>query len=314
MTDKLRRWLVDDFGLVVRELDQVHAGADVAAEVWRADDLYAVKWSAGGTEAGPRATAYLANRGVRGVSPPLQTRLGALWSEREGRRLSVTAWIAGTRAVDTGLTTEQWSSYGALLAEVHRAVPPVELQAVLPRINPINARMPALTASVWARLAAPRDAVEEELAGLWQAHVDTITTIVEQNQELAHRDLGGTRVLCHADPHLANVLVTPEQLHLIDWDDVVLAPREQDLLFFLGGMGSIGPTNQAEQDAFFDGYGTVHLDPTRLAYYRSARALEDFTGWTDYVLSGAADREDRLRTVQFILSPDGLAIRALAPC
>jgi spectinomycin phosphotransferase len=314
VTDKLRLWLADDFGLDVRELAQVHEGADVAAEVWRAsgDVSYAVKWSGGGTDAGPRATAYLASKGVRGVPEPVRTLTGDLWSEREGRRLSVVPWITGERASDTGFTLEQWTSYGALLADVHRTEPPAELQAVLPRINPINARMPALTRSVWARLATPQDAVEEELAAVWQAHSDTITAIVEQSQDLASRDLGGTPVLCHADPHLANVLVTPDQLYLIDWDDVVLAPREQDLLFFLGGMGPIGPTSPAEEEAFFTGYGQVDLDPTRLTYYRSARALEDFAGWSDYVLTDAADREDRLRVVQFILGPDGLVVRALS--
>ena len=310
MTDKLRAWLVEDFGLQVGELEEVHEGADVAAEVWRGG-AYAVKWSGGGTDAGPRATAYLASMGVRGVPAPVRTRSGLLWSEREGRRLSVVPWIAGERAAETGLTLEQWTAYGVLLAEVHRCEPPEELKAVLPPINPINVRMPATVRSVRARLATPRDAVEEALAAVWQTNSDLINAVVEQCEDLAGRELGGTRVLCHADPHLANVLVQEDQLYLIDWDDVVLAPREQDLLFFLGGMGPIGPTTPAEEDAFFTGYGPVDLDPTRLAYYRSARALEDFALWSDYVLSGAPDREDRLDTVRFILGPDGLAVRAL---
>ncbi len=183
---------------------------------------------------------------------------------------------------------------------------------MLPRINPINARMPDLARSVRARLATPSDAVEEELAAIWEAHDDLITAVLDQCADLGDRDLGGTPVLCHADPHLANVLVTPEQLYLIDWDDVVLAPPEQDLLFILGGMGPIGPTTLDEQEAFFTGYGEVELDPTRLAYYRSARAIEDFVGWSDYVLGGAPDRTDRVEVVRFILGPDGLALRALA--
>jgi len=221
-------------------------------------------------------------------------------------------WIAGERASDKGLTLEQWTSYGALLAAVHRSEPPAELQALLPPINPINARMPALTRSVRARLTTPEDAVAEELAAVWEAHDDLMTAVLEQCDDLAGRDLGGTPVLCHADPHLANVLIAPGQLHLIDWDDVVLAPVEQDLMFFLGGMGAIGPTTDAEEKAFFTGYGPVDLDSTRLRYYRAARALEDFAGWSDYVLTDAADREARLDVVKFILGPDGLVARALA--
>ena len=248
---------------------------------------------------------------LQGIPAPVRTLQGDLWSEREGRRLSVVPWIDGERAADTGLTAEQWSSYGALLADVHRIVPSVELRAVLPPINPINARMPALTRSIQSRLATPRDAVEEELAAVWTAHSDTITTIVEQTEDLARRDLDGVPVLCHADPHLANVLITPDQLYLIDWDDVVLAPREQDLLFFLGGMGSLGPTTPAQQHAFFTGYGTVDLNPTRLTYYRSARALEDIALWAEQTIEGP-DREDCLRILQGVLGADGLAVQALS--
>jgi spectinomycin phosphotransferase len=271
-----------------------------------------VKWSGGGSDAGPLSTAYLASRGVQGVPAPVPTLTGGLWSEREGRRLSVMPWITGERASDTGLTLDQWTSYGALLAAVHRAAPPAELQAALPPINPINSRMPALTRSVRARLTTPADPVAEELAAVWEAHDDLITAVLEQCADLSGHDLGGTAVLCHADPHLANVLITPGQLHLIDWDDVVLAPVEQDLMFFLGGMGPIGPTTDAEEKAFFTGYGPVDLDPTRLRYYRSARAVEDFAGWSDYVLTDAPDRQDRLNVVKFILGPNGLAVRALA--
>jgi spectinomycin phosphotransferase len=303
--EKLRVWLGEDFGLEVGEAEEVHAGADVAAEVWRAGS-YAVKWSGGGTEAGPRVMAYLT--GVRGVPAPVRTRSGELWSEREGRRLSVVPWIAGERAAETGLTLAQWTSYGGLLAEVHRIEAPADLRAVLPAINPINARMPALVRSVEARLATPKDAIEEELAAVWKANSDTIATIVEQT---ARRDLGGASVICHADPHLGNVLVTADQLWLIDWDDVVLAPREQDLLFFLGGMGSLGPTTKAQEEAFFTGYGPIDLDPTRLTYYRCARALEDIALWADQTIDGP-DRGDCLRILEGVLSPEGLAVRAVS--
>jgi spectinomycin phosphotransferase len=106
------------------------------------------------------------------------------------------------------------------------------------------------------------------------------------------------------------VLVTADQLYLIDWDDVVLAPREQDLLFFLGGMGSLGPTTAAQEQAFFNGYGRVELDPIRLTYYRSARALEDIALWAEQAIDGP-DREDCLRILRGVLGPGGLAVQAL---
>ena len=316
----------EDYGLELADVSPVHHGADVAAEVWRvrtsSDDLYAVKWSSGGTDAGPLVTAYLAASGITGVTQPRPTRTGDLWSHREGKRLSVTPWIEGARAADTGLNNQQWSLYGELLARVHAAEVPANLETVLPRLNPINARMPALTRAIQLRLTAepPAEAVEEELAAVWKANQQTITGLLELSSKLGPPH--GKPVICHADPHLGNVLVErprslasdggsdPAGIQLIDWDDVVLAPREQDLMFMLGGMGSLGPTTADQLGAFFDGYGEVTLDETNLTYYRCARALEDVALWAEQAIQGP-DREDCLDILRGVLAPDGLAVRAL---
>jgi len=317
----------EDYGLDLVEASLVHDGADVAAEVWRvrtsSDDLYAVKWSGGGTDAGPLLTAYLAGTGIQGIPQLRQTRSGELWSHREGKRLSLTPWIEGTRAADSGLTDQQWSLYGELLARVHATEVPANLQAVLPRLNPINARMPALIRAIQLRLTTepPADAVEEELAAVWKANQQTITGLLKLHSELEPPQ--GRPVICHADPHLGNVLAErprslasdggsdPVGIHLIDWDDVVLAPCEQDLMFMLGGMGALGPTTADQLAAFFDGYGDVTLDETNLTYYRCARALEEVALWAEQAIQGP-DREDCLDILRGALAPDGLAVRALA--
>jgi spectinomycin phosphotransferase len=309
---KMRGWIRADFGLDVTELTPIHHGADTAAEVWNADDRHAVKWSTGGTDAGPRTTAHLAAVGVRGVPAPVTTTTGQLWSNREGKRLSLAPWIAGARAAETGLTTDQWVAYGALLAEVHSTEPPAPLRALLPPLNPINARMPALIRALDLRLRTerPGDDLEAELATVWLQHHQTIMGVLKQAEDLATEELGGTPVICHADPHLGNVLVAPTQLHLIDWDDAVLAPPEQDLMFMLGGMGYLGPTTPAHQTAFLTGYGEYDINSTRLTYYRTARALEDIALWAEQALKGP-DREDSLQILQGVLGPDGLAIQCL---
>jgi spectinomycin phosphotransferase len=321
VTEKLRRWISEDFGLEVGDLIQVHEGADTAAEVWQGratDGRYAVKWSGGGTDAGPLVTAYL-GAGISGIPQPRTTRAGGLWSHREGKRLSLTPWIEGARAAEAGLTNQEWSLYGVLLARVHATEVPANLQAVLPRLNPINGRMPALTQTIQLRLTTepPADAIEEELAAVWQANQETIAGLVELNSKLEPPQ--GELVICHADPHLGNVLVeqpgdggsSPAGIHLIDWDDVVLAPREQDLMFMLGGMGSLGPTTADQLAAFFDGYGDITLDETNLTYYRCARALEDVALWAEQAIHGP-DREECLAILRGVLAPDGLAVRALA--
>jgi spectinomycin phosphotransferase len=61
----------------------------------------------------------------------------------------------------------------------------------------------------------------------------------------------------------------------------------------------------------FDGYGEIHVDPTRLTHYRCARALEDVALWSEQVLQGP-DREESLDILRGVLSPAGLAVLALS--
>jgi len=318
--ERLQAWVREDFGVQLSSIYRVVHGADAAAEVWRGiavdGSQYAVKWSGGGTDAGPLVTAHLAATGVPGILGPTKTRSGQLWSEREGRRLSLVPWISADRALDGGMTAQRWTSYGALLAKVHATEPAPALGAALLRDDYSNEGMAALTRSIDRRLrtARPADALEEELATTWKANYEVITGLLELSDELGRKLAAEDApvVICHADPHLGNVLVGPaDGVWLIDWDDAALAPREQDLMFVLGGMGEFGPQTAQERAWFFDGYGETQVDPTRLTYYRCARALEEVALWSEQVLQGPG-REESLDFLRGVLSPAGLAVLALS--
>nr|WP_238356933.1 aminoglycoside phosphotransferase family protein [Kribbella italica] len=254
-------------------------------------------------------SAELAAAGVPGVAGPVRTRAGGLWSERDGRRLTVMPWVDGRQASESGLTDADWTAYGVLLARVHATEPSDELRQALPRVNPVNARMPGLLRELDAQLTqqSPADEVEAELGVLWRQHRTPILGLLEP-VDGPH----GPAVICHADPHLGNVILGADGVHLIDWDDAVLAPREQDLMFVLGGMGTLGPTTTQQLDAFFTGYGEVEPDPVNLHYYRHARAQEDVALWAEQVINGP-DREESLQILRGVLGPDGLLLRVTDP-
>lgn len=63
-------------------------------------------------------------------------------------------------------------------------------------------------------------------------------------------------------------------MRFVDWDETVLAPRERDLMFVVGGISTelVGP---GDETLFFRGYGATEVDPLALAYYRYAWAVGD---------------------------------------
>jgi spectinomycin phosphotransferase len=90
--------------------------------------------------------------------------------------------------------------------------------------------------------------------------------------------------LAAAGLHTWNVLVGADgRLWIADWDEAVLAPRERDLFFMVGGIGH-GLVGPSDTGAFFEGYGQTDVDLRRLAYYRCAWAVQDLAAYGEQVL------------------------------
>lgn len=332
--ERLCAWVRDDFGVEFTSIGRVGLGADAAAELWRGVSAvgtsYAVKWSGGGTPAGLLVAAHLVEHGIPGVVAPVPSLSGRLWSEREGRRLFLLPWVSGARALDGGMSEEHWVSFGDMLAQVHATAVTEAVEEYLPAEDHTPDRVASAAHVLDSRL---QEVVDESadvgdladhlvwaLAQEWRGGMARLVrTLLDQADGLGRELRAGQTpgVLCHGDPHVLNVLLEgDEKVWLIDWDDVVLAPSERDLMFVIGGVLPFAPVTPQEQSWFFAGYGSADLDPVRLAYYRCARALEDLVDPALQVVDidrySASERADALSIVRGVQSPTGLACLALS--
>ncbi len=84
-------------------------------------------------------------------------------------------------------------------------------------------------------------------------------------------------VITHGDPHHYNVLQTPLDLWLVDWDGIKIAPIERDLWFY-------------EDMPLFDIYSKLNnnykIDIQLCHFYRLQRFLEDIHYYLNQVLLG----------------------------
>lgn len=222
----------------------------------------------------PRA---LLDAGVPDILAPMRTRSSAPWVARGEHSLVVYPFVRGRSAVVAGMTDDQWRTFGATLRAVH--------DSGLERS--FAERLPVETFSLAA--AAPvRHCLELALHGtftspaavrfaaFWREQAGRIGDMLERAEELGTRlrRRSFDRVLCHADIHTANILVTDDGIFLVDWDGPMIAPRERDLLFVIGSR--IARDVQPHEEArFFEGYGEVEVDPEAIVYYRYERILED---------------------------------------
>ena len=79
---------------------------------------------------------------------------------------------------------------------------------------------------------------------------------------------------CHADIHAGNVFIdTHNKLYIVDWDTLIFAPKERDLMFIGGGIEHWYKEEQS--GLFYKGYGFVEINLPALFYYRYERIIDD---------------------------------------
>jgi spectinomycin phosphotransferase len=220
----------------------------------------------------------LAKRGIRNVLAPLQTRSAELWCSCDGSSLILYPFIAGENAMAARMTDEQWREFGSTLQAVHSSGLAEEFRD---RLSVESFALPSAAAvrSILdlAETTEFENAVVARFAAFWRENAARMRQMLARAEELGRQlqSRSFDHVLCHADIHAANILVSDDgQIQLIDWDGPLIAPRERDLLFVVGSRIA-RVVEPREEELFFAGYGPVDIDPQALIYYRYERIVED---------------------------------------
>jgi spectinomycin phosphotransferase len=291
------------YGLIVATLDFLPLGRDVRAWAYRATTAdgaaYFVKLRRG-ADVHPTALhvpRFLADHGATHVVAPLPTRSGRLWGEDDAFTLTLYPFIDGVTGMTHGLRERDWAAFGAALREIHSAPLAPELVQAVPRDTFTLAQLfQRLRQAPWTDVIAmlqahlarqnATDDTDRELAAWWQERRGEVEALVDRFKALGEQ-LSASRpalVLCHADIHPNNLLIdTDGRLWMVDWDEVLLAPKECDLMMAVGGLGMY-PAGPRESAWFLQGYGSADVNPTALAFYRHARALGDIGANLEQVL------------------------------
>ena len=301
--------LREHYGLAGAALTFLPLGNDTASSVYRAEAagatyLLKVRAKSRFSLAGLAVPRTLHDQGVPHIAAPIPTGSGALWVDAGDFGLSLYPFIEGRTAVEAGMSEEDWHALGATVRQIHTCQLPPELLPAVPREPFVPGGRDRL-AALEAALSEPADPLAGEVAACWRAHQADIQTLLERVDTLGRvlRREAAPLVLCHADLHTWNVLVdTQRRLWLVDWDETILALKERDLMFVVGGIGwgLVAPHQTA---CFLQGYGETAIDPRALAYYRSAWAVQDIISFSEQaVLNPDASPAARREGVQYLLA------------
>lgn len=271
--ERLISTLRQSYHLSLLSITFLPVGNDATAWLFRIDTMddatYLLKLKRGPIEAASLSVPhYLYNHGFAAVVAPLPAADGRLAVSHGDFTLILYPFIAGETGMALGLAPAQWQAFGLLLQQLHATSPSDELLTQLRRES-FTLYWYEIMQTLEQRIASRQstDPIARALAMLWQERHAEIWAIVERTMTLGRHLQAAPPpfVLCHADIHTANVLVDPSgALHIVDWDGILLAPKERDLIF----VTERATIQHPQERNFFSGYGETVCNPLAFAYYR----------------------------------------------
>ena len=251
-------------------------------------------------------TGYLHENGFNQVIAPIPSRHGRLWVELEPYKLILSPYIVGKDAYEIPFSPDQWQMLGSLVRQYHDLPLPPSILEVIPRED-WSSRWRLRLRKILDQAVRTEypDPLSSKLAAVLHEKRDLILDIVQRAEELAAelQAQPGEFVLCHADLHPGNLLITPDgSFFLVDWDDPVLAPRERDLMFPGGGQGFIGLSSHEEEAWFYRGYRGYAVNSFTLAYYRFERVIIDIVLFAEMIQDPAESIANREQAFTYLVS------------
>jgi spectinomycin phosphotransferase len=303
--------LQDAYGLRGAEVTFLPLGADLNTAVYRAvahnGAPYFVKLRRGDfDEIAVTLPKFLSDQGISQIIAPLATQTGQLWAELDPFRMILYPFVAGSNGYEIDLSDRQWVAFGRALKRIHTTVVPPTLAKRIPR-ETYAPRWREIVVTFLARVEgeAFADPAAAKLAAFLMARRAEVSDLVDRAERLAQalRARSPEFVLCHSDIHAGNILIAPDgALHIVDWDNPILAPKERDLMYAGGGQFGAGRTPQEEEALFDRGYGPTAVDPYALAYYRYERIVEDIAVYCEQLFLSNEGGEDREQSLRYLAS------------
>jgi spectinomycin phosphotransferase len=303
--------LRNEFGLSVENISFLPLGADRNTSVYHvvANDgtVYFVKLRRGDlNKASIMVPKYLSDQEIKWIIPSITTQNGQLWANIDPFKVILYPFIEGHNAFEEHLSYQQWIEFGTTLKQFHSANIPL-----------------AITGNIQREIFSPHwrdkvmlflDRIEKEkfdeplaaeLAIFLKNKKKETFKLVERSEWLAQKleEQLPEFILCHADIHGWNLLIDSDgELFIVDWDTLIFAPKERDLMFIGGGFGDSGYTPQEEETMFYKGYGPIKINQRAIAYYRYECIIEDIAIYCEQILLSYQEGEDRKQALIYLKS------------
>ncbi|MAU00749.1 MAG: phosphotransferase [Anaerolineaceae bacterium] len=254
---------------------------------------------------------FLSDQGIQQVIAPLPTKTGELWTNLDRFKAVLYPFVTGQDGYEVKMQPHHWAAFGIALKHIHSTALPPTLAQALPQ-ETFTDRWREFVKTILAQLGEMQfdDPVAGETAVLLKTNQAVILDLVDRAERLAQAAQAQPLefVVCHADIHAGNILITlDDTFYIVDWDTLLLAPKERDLMYIGAGLLGNWYSPQEEAALFYPAYGQTAIDQNLLAYYRYERIVQDIAAFCEQLLftqEGGADRAQSLRYLRSSFLPN----------
>jgi spectinomycin phosphotransferase len=320
--ENLINCLRDEYGLSIKRVSFLPLGADQNTAVYRAttneETDYFVKLRRGGfNESTVAVPKYLSDMGIKQIIPILKNQKGRLWTNLEPFKLLLYPYVEGKNGFERKLSPQQWAEFGAALKRFHTIQIPMKITNGIQR-ETFSDRWNKSVKMFLVRIEKEvfTEPVARELAAFLKNQSHKTLELVKRAKRITEilQEQHLEYILCHADIHGWNLLIDDTgSLYMVDWDTLIFAPKERDLMFIGSGLGDSGYTPREEEAMFYQGYGQTEINHIAIAYYRYERIIEDIALYCEQIFLSDEGGEDRKRSLEYLKSnylPNGTIERA----
>lgn len=227
------------------------------------------------------------------ISVPFKTKSGEYKYEDEYGVYLLYEYIEGQTIGERDLTKTQARQLSMMITELHSYGEdlPFEMEAI--KENFAVPFLQSLRNTLQKRGKELPVDVDRLITPYIQQLNDLIKTVEELSRELKTRDL--SMALCHTDLHYWNLMQSGQQLILIDWEGLKLAPVEADLMFLV---------DKPYFNEFISIYQNTHqnfsINPEAITFYKGKRRLEDIWEFMEQLLYDKQEEQERVLTMNYL--------------
>ena len=260
---------------------------------------------------------YLCDQAIKQVIPPLVNKLEQLWTSFGTFNAILYPYIEGNNAIDMSLSEKHWIEFGETMKKFHSANIPTKITSDVQQeafSDKWRKKLKVFLNHIEDEVF--EDSIAEGLALFMKSKRNEMIELIRHSEHIAKalQKQPVEYVLCHADIHGWNLLISEQgALYIVDWDTLIFAPKERDLMFIGAGIGETLRAPIEEERLFYQGYGFADINLNAIAYYRFERIIEDISEYCEHIFLSDEGTEDRMQSfkyLQSIFAPNGALERA----